>query len=114
MSEDLFLKIIDREIPAEIVYETDEVLAFRDINPQAPLHVLIIPKRRIRTINDLEAKDEALVGKLFSAAKTIAEQEGLAEDGYRVVMNCNQSAGQTVFHIHLHLLGGRAFSWPPG
>lgn len=114
MSEDLFLKIIDREIPAEIVYETDEVLAFRDINPQAPLHVLIVPKRRIRTINDLEVKDEALVGKLFSAAKTIAEQEGLAEDGYRVVMNCNQSAGQTVFHIHLHLLGGRAFSWPPG
>ncbi|MEM8548029.1 MAG: histidine triad nucleotide-binding protein [Pseudomonadota bacterium] len=114
MSEDLFLKIIEREIPADIVYETDDVLAFRDINPQAPTHVLIIPKQHIRTINDIEAQDEALVGKLFSAAKAIAEAEGLSEEGYRVVMNCNAAAGQTVFHIHLHLLGGRSLHWPPG
>jgi len=114
MSEDLFLKIIAREIPADIVYETEEVLAFRDINPQAPVHVLIIPKQHIRTINDIQPSHEALVGKLFSAAKTIAAEEGLADDGYRAVMNCNEQAGQTVFHIHLHLLGGRPFAWPPG
>lgn len=114
MSEDLFLKIINREIPAEIVYETDKVLAFRDINPKAPVHVLIVPKRHIRTINEIEPKDEELVGKLFSAARIIAADAGLAEIGYRVVMNCNESAGQSVFHIHLHLLGGRALGWPPG
>ncbi|KAA9131881.1 histidine triad nucleotide-binding protein [Marinihelvus fidelis] len=114
MSEDLFLKIIDREIPADIVHEDDDVIAFRDINPQAPLHVLIVPKYHIRTINDIEQKDEILVGKLFSVAKEIAREAGYAEDGYRVVMNCNGSAGQTVFHIHLHLLAGREFSWPPG
>jgi len=114
MSEDLFLKIIARDIPAQVVYETDDVLAFRDINPQAPLHVLIVPKRRIRTINDIEPGDEKLVGKLFSAARNIAKAAGMEEAGYRVVMNCNEAAGQTVFHIHLHLLGGRAFNWPPG
>jgi histidine triad (HIT) family protein len=114
MSEDLFLKIIEREIPAEIVYETDEVLAFRDINPQAPVHILIIPKQHIRTINDIEPSHEPLIGRLFTAARAIAAQEGLADEGYRVVMNCLESAGQSVFHIHLHLLGGRAFQWPPG
>ena len=114
MSEDLFLKIIARDIPAQVVYETDDVLAFRDINPQAPLHVLIVPKRRIRTINDIEPGDEELVGKLFSAARNIAKAAGMEEAGYRVVMNCNEAAGQTVFHIHLHLLGGRQFNWPPG
>jgi len=114
MSEDLFLKIVSREIPADIIYENDDVLAFRDVNPQAPLHVLIIPKRRIRTINDMQVQDAELVGKLFLAAKKIAAEEGVAEDGYRVVMNCNSAAGQTVFHIHLHLLGGRQFAWPPG
>jgi len=114
MSEDLFLKIIEREIPASIVYENEHVLAFRDINPQAPVHVLIVPKRRIRTINEIEPGDEELVGKLFSAAREIATMEGLAEEGYRVVMNCNEAAGQTVWHIHLHLLGGRAMTWPPG
>ena len=114
MSEDLFLKIIARDIPAQVVYETEDVLAFRDINPQAPLHVLIVPKRRIRTINDIEPGDEKLVGKLFSAARNIAKAAGMEEAGYRVVMNCNEAAGQTVFHIHLHLLGGRAFNWPPG
>jgi len=114
MSEDLFLKIISREIPADIVYEDDDVLAFRDVNPQAPLHVLIIPKTRIRTINDMQAQDAEVFGKLFLAAQKIAAEEGVADDGYRVVMNCNAAAGQTVFHVHLHLLGGRQFSWPPG
>ncbi len=114
MSDDLFLKIIAREIPADIVYEDDDVLAFRDVNPQAPLHVLVIPKTHIRTINDMQEHDAELFGKLFLAAKKIAEQQGVAEDGYRVVMNCNAAAGQTVFHVHLHLLGGRGFSWPPG
>lgn len=114
MSDDLFLKIIAREIPADIVYEDDEVLAFRDINPQAPLHVLVIPKRRIPTLNDVEEKDERLVGRLLNVARGIAVDAGYADDGYRVVMNCKEAAGQTVFHIHLHLLAGRALTWPPG
>ena len=114
MSEDLFLKIISREIPADIVYESDDVLAFRDVNPQAPLHVLIIPKTHIRTINDMQTNDAELFGKLFLAAREIAIEQGVAEDGYRVVMNCNSAAGQTVFHVHLHLLGGRKLGWPPG
>lgn len=114
MSDDLFLKIINREIPADIVYETDDLLAFRDISPQAPLHVLIIPKQHIRTINDLGDEHSELVGKLFLAAAEIAQNEGIAEDGYRVVMNCNGAGGQAVYHIHLHLLGGRQMGWPPG
>ena len=114
MSDDLFLKIVSREIPADIVFENDYVLAFRDLNPQAPLHVLIIPKTRIPTINDMQPDDAELFGKLFLAAREIAAEQGVAEDGYRVVMNCNSAAGQTVFHVHLHLLGGRGFNWPPG
>ncbi len=114
MSDDLFLKIINREIPAEIVYENDDVLAFRDINPQAPVHILIIPKVHIRTVNDIRPEHVELLGKLYLAAKEIAREENLAEDGYRLVMNCNRAAGQVVFHIHLHLLGGRDFVWPPG
>jgi len=114
MSDDLFLKIIQREISADIVHETDDVLAFRDIDPQAPLHVLIVPKEHIRTINDLEPRHAEIVGKLVLAAREIAAAEGVAEDGYRVVMNCNAGAGQSVFHIHLHLLGGRPLGWPPG
>ncbi len=114
MSEDLFLKIIAREIPADIVYETDSVLAFKDINPQAPLHVLIIPKTHIRTINDIQLEHAGLLGEMFRAAASIARDNGYADDGYRVVMNCNEAAGQTVFHIHLHLLAGRDLSWPPG
>jgi histidine triad (HIT) family protein len=114
MTDDLFLKIIDREIPAEIVYEDDDVFAFRDINPQAPLHVLVIPKRHIRTLNEVREEDEKLLGKLLNVARKIAEQEGVSEEGYRVVMNCNKGAGQTEFHIHLHLLGGRPLTWPPG
>jgi histidine triad (HIT) family protein len=114
MSDTLFSKIAAGEIPADIVYEDEDVVAFRDIGPQAPTHVLVIPRKPIRTINDLEPDDAALVGKMFLAAKTIAEQEGIAEAGYRTVMNCNAAAGQTVFHLHLHLLGGRPMQWPPG
>ena len=110
----LLCKILAGAIPADIVYETDEAIAFRDINPQAPTHVVIIPRRHIETINALEAGDEPVVGNLFMVAKQVAADEGLAEDGYRVVMNCNAGAGQSVFHIHLHLLGGRQMGWPPG
>lgn len=114
MTDDLFLKIIDREIPADIVHEDDELLAFRDIDPQAPVHVLVVPKRRIATINDLAGDDAGLVGRMVLAARQIAADEGLAEDGYRLVFNCNDKGGQSVFHIHLHLLGGRQMEWPPG
>jgi len=116
MSEEncLFCKILAGEIPADIVYESDTAIAFRDINPQAPTHVLIIPRKHISTINDIENDDQAIVGSLYSAAREIAAAEGLSDAGYRTVMNCNEAAGQTVFHIHLHLLGGRALTWPPG
>lgn len=115
MSEDcLFCKIVRGDIPAEIIHETDSTLAFRDINPQAPTHVLIIPRRHVETINDLDSDDREMIGDLFLAAQTIAGGEGLAERGYRVVMNCNEGAGQSVFHVHLHLLGGRGLGWPPG
>jgi histidine triad (HIT) family protein len=110
----LFCKILNGEIPADIIHETDELVAFRDINPQAPTHVLIIPRRHISTINDLETGDAELVGKLYLVAKEIAASEGLTDAGYRVVTNCNEGAGQSVFHIHMHLLGGRPFAWPPG
>ncbi|MCK5396595.1 MAG: histidine triad nucleotide-binding protein [Gammaproteobacteria bacterium] len=98
----------------DIVFDDDDVLAFNDVNPQAPVHVLIIPKRHISTLNDLTDGDEAIMGKLFSVAKTIAAQRGVSEDGYRLVVNCNQKAGQTVFHIHMHLLADRVMRWPPG
>lgn len=114
MSDCLFCKMVSGEITPDVVYETDEVLAFRDINPQAPTHVLVIPKRHISTINELEPEDAPLMGELFLAAKAIAEQAGFASDGYRTVVNCNRRAGQTVFHVHLHLLGGRSMHWPPG
>ena len=114
MSDDLFMKIIDREIPADIVYENEELLAFRDIDPQAPVHILIVPKRRIATLNDLQTEDAGLIGRMVLAAQRIAADEDLAEDGYRLVFNCNEKGGQSVFHIHLHLLGGRQMKWPPG
>ena len=110
----LFCKILGGEIPADIILETEHAIAFRDINPQAPTHVLIIPRQHIATINDLAGGDEQIVGKLFLVAQQIAREEGIAEPGYRVVMNCNAAAGQTVFHLHLHLLGGRNMHWPPG
>ncbi len=110
----LFCKIVAGDIPADIVYESESALAFRDINPQAPTHVLVIPRKHISTINDIDEGDRELVGDLYMAAKAIAVDEGIAESGYRAVMNCNEGAGQSVFHIHLHVLGGRGLSWPPG
>jgi histidine triad (HIT) family protein len=110
----LFTRIINREIPANIVFENDKVLAFRDIHPQAPHHILIIPKQEIPTLNDLDASTAPVVGEMFLAAKEIARELGVDQDGFRVVMNCNRDGGQTVFHIHLHLLAGRAMHWPPG
>ena len=115
MSSDcLFCNILAGDIPAELVYESENAVAFRDINPMAPTHVLVIPRKHITTINDIEADDEALVGSLYTAAREIAAAEGIAESGYRAVMNCNEGAGQSVFHIHLHVLGGRPMDWPPG
>ena len=110
----LFCRIAAGEIPASKVFEDADVLAFNDINPQAPLHVLIIPKRHIATTSDLAEADEALVGKMVRTAAALAAQKGYAERGYRTVFNCNAEAGQTVFHIHLHLLAGRNLGWPPG
>lgn len=110
----LFCKILDGEIPADIIYESESAIAFRDINPQAPTHVLIIPREHIATINDLDASDQDTVGSLYMAAQEIAREEGIAESGYRAVMNCGEGAGQSVFHIHLHVLGGRPLGWPPG
>lgn len=114
MSDCLFCKMVSGEIQPDVVLETDDVLAFRDLNPQAPTHILIIPKRHISTINDIEESDAEVIGKLYLAAKEIAASEGLSEPGFRTVMNCNADGGQAVFHIHLHLLGGRAMGWPPG
>ncbi|MBN4063870.1 histidine triad nucleotide-binding protein [Cardiobacterium sp. AH-315-I02] len=114
MSDCLFCKIQQGEIPADIVFESDDVLAFRDVNPQAPTHILIIPRKHIATVNDLGKNHEQMMGRLFSVAKTIAAQEGVAEEGYRMVVNCNEKAGQTIFHIHMHLLAGRNMNWPPG
>lgn len=110
----LFCKIINGDIPADIVYQDDYVLGFKDVNPQAPNHLLFIPKKHIATINDLENDDAELVGKLYLAAKQVAKEKGFSDDGYRLVINCNEGAGQTVFHIHLHVLAGRSFTWPPG
>jgi histidine triad (HIT) family protein len=110
----LFCKIVDGGLPAEIVYENDSLIAFRDIDPKAPTHILLIPRRHVATMNELQDGDHSLVGQLLVAAARIAADEGLADDGYRVVMNCNEAAGQSVFHIHLHLMGGRRMTWPPG
>ena len=110
----LFTRIIKREIPATIVYEDDLAIAFNDIDPQAPIHVLIVPKKEIPTVNDIALEDEALVGHLYRIAAQIAHERGIAEDGYRVVMNCNEHGGQSVYHIHLHLIGGRRLQWPAG
>lgn len=114
MSDCLFCKMAAGEIKPNVVYEDAEVLAFRDINPQAPTHVLVVPKIHIATLNDLQPEQAGLIGKLYLAARRVAEQDGIAERGYRTVMNCNREAGQTVFHIHLHVLGGRGMHWPPG
>ena len=110
----LFCKIRDKSVPSTTVYEDDELYAFRDINPQAPTHILVIPKKHVSTVNDLTEVDAVLTGKLVLKARDLARQEGIADKGYRLVMNCNEWAGQTVFHVHLHLLSGRAMKWPPG
>ena len=113
MSETLFSKIIDRVIPADIVYEDEQCLAFRDINPQAPLHILVIPKQQIAKITDANTDDQLLLGHLLLKAGEIAKQEGYG-DAFRLIINNGASAGQTVFHLHVHILAGRDFSWPPG
>ena len=114
MTDTIFSKIVRREIPADIVYEDDDVLAFRDLNPQAPVHVLFIPKRAIATLDDAAPGDADVRGKLLLAAAAYAREQGLAKDGYRTVINTNSHGGQTVFHIHVHLLAGRQMHWPPG
>jgi histidine triad (HIT) family protein len=114
MADCLFCTIISGAIPATLVHQDDDLIAFRDINPQAPLHVLIVPKRHIATLNDLEPGDDALVGSMFRRAAALAQAHGYHERGYRTVFNCNREAGQTVFHVHLHLLAGRGLGWPPG
>jgi histidine triad (HIT) family protein len=113
MSDTIFTKIINKEIPADIVYEDDSSLAFRDVNPQAPVHILIIPKKPMEQLNDAEVSDQELLGHLIFVAHKVAEKEGVA-DGYRLVLNNGAGAGQEVFHMHFHLLAGRSFTWPPG
>ena len=114
MEECVFCKIEKKEIPAEIVYEDDCCLAFRDINPQAPVHILIIPRRHIPSILELKEEDCELMGRMYLVANELARKEGIADRGFRVLINCGPEAGQAVFHIHMHLLGGRKLGWPPG
>ncbi|NIP72950.1 MAG: histidine triad nucleotide-binding protein [Gammaproteobacteria bacterium] len=114
MADCVFCKMVAGEINPDVVYEDEEVLAFRDVNPQAPVHVLVVPRRHIATLNDVTEAEAPLIGRLYLAAKTVAEHEGIAERGYRTLINCNPEAGQSVFHLHLHVLGGRPMHWPPG
>ena len=114
MSDCLFCKIIAGQIPATIVHQDEHLVAFKDINPQAPMHVLIVPRRHVASLNDLGPNDDALVGEMVRRAAALARGQGYADRGYRTVFNCNAEAGQTVFHIHLHLLAGRGLGWPPG
>jgi histidine triad (HIT) family protein len=110
----LFCRIAAGEIPATLVHKDEHLIAFKDLNPQAPLHVLIVPRRHVATLNDLEASDDGLVGEMVRRAAAIAAENGYDTRGYRTVFNCNADAGQTVFHIHLHVLAGRSMAWPPG
>ena len=114
MSDCLFCKIVEGQIPASIAHQDEQLIVIRDINPQAPLHVLVIPRLHVATINDLTPANDALVGSMFRAAALLAKQHGYDQRGYRTVFNCNAEAGQSVFHIHLHVLGGRTMTWPPG
>jgi histidine triad (HIT) family protein len=114
MTDCLFCKIVAGQIPGAIVYQDDRLIAFKDINPQAPMHVLIVPRRHIASLNALRPEDDGLVGEMVRRAAALAAEQGYAERGYRTVFNCNADAGQTVFHIHLHVLGGRTLTWPPG
>jgi len=110
----IFKKIINKEIDVDILYENDNILCFKDISPQAPIHLLIIPKKEIKTINNIENDDRELIGEMVLVAKEIAKKLNVNKKGYRLVFNCNEDGGQTVFHLHMHLLAGRKFSWPPG
>ena len=114
MNDCLFCKIISNEIPSDCVFENENMYAFRDINPQAPVHILIIPKTHISTLNDVGDNHKLLVGEIFLTSTMLAEKEGISDGGYRTVFNCNKNGGQEVYHIHLHLLGGRRMTWPPG
>ncbi|MAU55613.1 MAG: histidine triad nucleotide-binding protein [Dehalococcoidia bacterium] len=114
MDKTLFEKIIDREIPAEIVFEDDYVIAFNDIDPKAPIHILIVPKKVIRSINDIGENDKDLIGKMFLVARNLAKEKGIDKSGFRTIFNTNDDGGQTVYHLHLHLIGGRQMNWPPG
>lgn len=109
----LFEKIIDREIPSDIVYEDDDVIAFKDVNPVAPVHILVVPKKPIPKVSDMEADDIELMGKVMYAAKQVAHEQGVAESGFRLVVNNGEAASQSVFHVHVHLIGGEAMGWPP-
>lgn len=114
MASCLFCRIVAGELPASIVYQDEELVAFNDINPQAPVHVLVVPRRHIASLNELVEADDALLGAMIRRAAAIARERGVSQSGYRTVFNCNRDAGQSVFHVHLHLLGGRRFAWPPG
>lgn len=114
MSDCLFCKIVNKEIPATVVYESDTIVAFKDINPRAPIHILIIPKKHLATINDVSEEDALVLGEIILCAKRLASEMGISNDGYRLVYNVNEHGGQEVYHIHLHLLGGRKLTWPPG
>ena len=110
----LFCRIIAGEIPGKFLYQDDRMVVLQDINPQAPLHVLVIPRKHVATLNDLSLEDDRLIGEMLRRAANVASEHGVADSGYRAVFNCNREAGQTVFHIHLHVLGGRSLAWPPG
>jgi histidine triad (HIT) family protein len=114
MGDCLFCKIANGEISSDIVYESENLIAFRDIQPQAPVHLLIIPRKHISTLNDLEIGDQEIISEIIFRAKKLAESNGIATAGYRTIFNCNSAGGQEVYHIHLHLLGGRQMTWPPG
>ncbi|MDY6829404.1 MAG: histidine triad nucleotide-binding protein [Pseudomonadota bacterium] len=114
MSDCLFCGIAAGTVPADVIYQTDEVVAFRDLHPQAPLHALVIPRKHIATINDITPEDQTVIGEMYLAAAQIVGEAGLSESGFRTVMNCNRQGGQTVYHIHLHVLAGRQMHWPPG
>lgn len=114
MSDTIFGKIATGEVAADLIYEDDEIIAFRDRDPQAPVHILVIPRKPIPTLNDATPDDAELLGRLMLAAAKVAAQEGIAEQGYRTVVNCNAGGGQTVYHLHVHLIGGRPLQWPPG
>jgi len=114
MQRCIFCEIVKKRVPANIVYEDERVIAFRDVNPQAPVHLLIVPKTHVPTIMDLSSRDKDLIGEIYLLAQKLASQESIAQCGFRIVANCNADAGQGVFHIHFHLLGGRKLTWPPG